>query len=330
MSAWNSLPRRRFFRRLLLVLALLWATPPGAASDPVAGWLRGELELQAAVDAGDTKELERLYSAPDSAGVVRGRALVALHPGAGAASGASRARLLEALRDPVPEVRAAAARVVGETRQRPLEREVLRLVAEDPDPRTRVLALQAVRPWTRQGHLYFLEEALNSDWPSVQAETLENLAGLEFRELPPEVTSRVEALAAPEAPPGVRRRALGALRNWHRLPLPFAQGVAADSAAPDALRLYALELSGTLHGTEGREQLLLDLLAAETSLPLAWAAFQGLTTETQVTVAFDEPLRRYLQRTAEHNTATEAMAAHLGRAGYRVDYRSGAWQISKR
>jgi hypothetical protein len=178
--------------------------------------------------------------------------------------------------------------------------------------------------------MYFLEEALNAEWPTVQAEALENLAGLEYRELPPEVSSRVEDLAAIAAPPGVRRRALGALRNWHRLPLGLAQGVAADPAVPDALRLYALELSGTLHGTEGREQLLLDLLASEASLPLAWAAFQGLRTEAQVTVAFDEPLRRYLLRTAARNTATEAMAAHLGRSGYRVDYRAGGWKIVKR
>ena len=100
--------------------------------------------------------------------------------------------------------------------------------------------------------------------------------------------------------------------------------------APDGLRLFALDLGHSLANTEGREQLLLELLESGVSLRLAWAAFQELAADTQATLAFDESLRRYLLRSGEQNTATEAMAAHLGRQGYRVDYRAGDWQISRR
>jgi hypothetical protein len=110
----------------------------------------------------------------------------------------------------------------------------------------------------------------------------------------------------------------------------LAQEVVADPAAPDALRLYALELGSQLQDTTGRETLLLELLEAGSSLPLAWAAYRGLSTDAQVTVAFDEALRRYLLRTSERNAATEAMAAHLVRTGYRVDYRAGGWEIRRR
>jgi len=323
-------PPLRIWRGMAVSLLLVLAASSSRADLSLGDTLRAELTLRAALRTGDRDALQTLYADPQGAGAVRGQALRALGSGADAHSAAARARLLEALRDPAAPVRAAAAQLVGETRQRPLEREVLRLVAEDPDPYTRVAALRAVRPWTRQGHLYFLEEALNAPWPPVQAETLENLAALSYRELPPEVIGRVEVLAGPDAPPGVRRQALGALHRWGRLAWPQLQAVVADSAAPDALRLYALELGGTLGTAEGREQLLRDLLDTGASLPLAWAAFRELTTGPQTTQAAVEPVRRFLENTAEHNTATEAMAAYLSRAGNRVEYRSGVWQIGNR
>lgn len=319
-----SLPRVLVSALLLAVLA----AGSGHAGQTLSARLLDRLAVDTALASGDRGALQALYATTERSGAARARALEALS--AGARGGAARARLVEALRDPAAEVRAAAARVVGETRQRPLEREVLRLVAEDPDPRTRVAALAAVRGWSRQGHLYFLEEALNAPWPEVQAAGLQNLARLQYRELPPEVSSRAAALAGAGSSPRVRRQALGALGSWGRLTWGQVREVAADPAAPDALRLYALELSRGLPVTEGRDELLLDVLASESSLPLAWAAFRGLSAGNQGAAGSEEAVRRYLLRTAERNTATEAMASYLGHAGYRVDYRAGAWQIGNR
>ncbi|GAB4278416.1 MAG: hypothetical protein Kow0092_34230 [Deferrisomatales bacterium] len=317
--------------------ALIWgmvavvAWPGGssrAASSPLAARVEAELRLDDALSRGDRLALERMAAEEALPGEVRGRALWALWCGPGAESAAAgRARLSPALGDPAPEVRRAAARAVARRGERALERSVLRLAAEDPDPEVRREALRAVRPWSRQGHLYFLEQALASPWPTVQAEALGNLARLPRGELPPAVGRTVRELAV-AGDPRARFRAFDALEAWGWLEWGPVRAALLDRGAPDPLRLRALEAGEALADPEEWRRVLLDLLAAESSRLVAGQAFRRLRQAGPADPDLPGTVARRLSHASQKDAATEAMAAYLRDRGYRVAYRAGAWAVS--
>ncbi len=329
----ERLPRRRSApaRRAAWVGLLLGAAPwvPHAGAVPLAPLVAAELELQGAAQRGDAATLHRLAWDPALPGVARGRALWLLYgPGEGAVEREARLELLRALGDPVAELRLAALRAVGARRVRVLEREVLKIAAEDPEPLVRVEALRALRPWSRQGHLYFLERALESSPDEVRAEVLRNLAEVSLVEVPPEMLARVRAEAADPGARAARMQAMQTLAAWGRLDWPVLRDAVADRRAPEAVRLAALGLSDTLAQSEDRAELLLDILAGDRSMHVAWASYLRLKEASQVSGDLTRAVAAFLADSGERNAATEEMAAFLRSRGGRAEFRAGEWQIA--
>ncbi len=312
---------------VLAAVGLILAAPTARAAGEAE--LVGELTLRAASAAGDVAALEALWRDRSVPGAVRGRALWAQVRGArGPLAPEVRELLVAALDDAAPEVRRAGARAVGRAGERVLEGRVLTLAAEDPDPRVRVEALEAVRPWTRPGHRYALGQALGTPWPEVHAQVLRNLARLSPRELVPEFLARARSLAEATNPPEVRTRALEALGTWGQVTEEEVRSALADPASPVLLRLEALRWSDTGPAVAGRDGVLLDWIRDGSSPRLAWEAFRRLRTVADPAVA--PAVARHLGDTPVENAATAAMAGFLREKGYRVEFRAGAWRVSAR
>lgn len=308
---------------------LVGAASPAAPPD-VGARAAAEVRLRALVEAADDAGLARLADAAAAPASVRARALVAQYAKVPPPLGQpERLRLLKMLGAPAPELRAAALRVVGQFRERSLESEALRLAAEDSEPEVRREALAAVRPWTRQGHLYFLQQALGAGSPYVQADAMQNVGRLGYREVPPDIVSYVQAATAPNQDNLVRLRALEALKSWGRLEWPELRDVLYEAEDSETLRLFALQASDAVAPPEERNRILLDILAADPSERLAWEAFQRLRRGGLDEAALPNRVARYLGFSGSRNTATEDMAGYLRSRGYRVEYRSGAWKVNR-
>jgi len=211
-----------------------------------------------------------------------------------------------------------------------LERAALKRAGEDPDPTVRIEALRAVRRWSRQGHLFFLDRAIRSSSPRVAAEALMNLSRISLLEVPPEILDRARLLAARSSTPQVQLRAFEALKNWDRLEWPMLRDVLADPAAPEALRVATVDLSEDVPGSEDRGALLLDILAGAPSPRLAWKAYRELRKSTEHEDQLPSASVRFLTESDERNAATEEIARFLRERGYRVEYRAGAWTVARR
>lgn len=307
------------------------AGPAAAARSPAEERLEAELRLRVAAEAGDAAVLEALYADGAGPAEVRGAALWLRRRGDPTPlSPAGRARLLAALSDAAPPVRQAALRLVGALGERALEREALRRAADDSDPEVRIEGLRAVRRWGRQSHLYFLEPLLGAPWTRVRAEAVANLAGIELRELPPEVVDRVRALASPGTAAVVREQAFLALRAWGRLEWEIVAEALGDRGASETLRLRALEISDALTRTEGREELLVEILDAAPSLRLAWEAYRRLASASAGRPALASSVARFLAGSGRRNSATDEMASFLRTRGYRAEFRAGTWHVAAR
>ncbi len=320
-------------RRWGWFLAALAASSATAAvgPTPTRERLEGELRLRVAVEAGDAAALEALHGSRTESGEVRGAALWLRHRGDPApVSPAGRARLLAALSDPAAPVRQAALRLVGVLGERTLERDALKRVAEDSDPEVRIEGLRAVRRWGRQSHLYFLEPVLESPWNRVRAEAVANLGGIALRELPPEVIGRVRTLAAPGTAAVVREQAFLALQSWGRLEWEAVAGALGDRTATETLRLRALEISDAMALTEGRDDLLVEILDAAPSLRLAWEAYRRLVAESAGLPELAPAVARFLAGSDRRNSATDEMAGFLRTRGYRAEFRAGTWHVAGR
>jgi hypothetical protein len=206
----------------------------------------------------------------------------------------------------------------------------LKRAGEDPNPAVRVEALRAVRPWSRQGHLFFLDRALRSSSPRVAAEALVNLSRISWRELPPEILNRTRLLAGRSATPQVQLRAFEAFKSWDRLEWPMLRDVLTDPEAPEALRVTAVALSKSLPENEDRGELLLDILVGAPSPRLAWKAYRELRESAEHEDQLPPASARFLTESGERNAATEEIATFLRDRGYRVEYRAGAWTVSRR
>ncbi|MBI5017636.1 MAG: HEAT repeat domain-containing protein [Deltaproteobacteria bacterium] len=318
-----------------VLLAVSWvllaaAVPaPATATEPGAR-AAAELRLHGLTAAGNEAGLGALAADAAAPPVVRGRALFALFSRRPLPlSQADRLRLLRTLGDASPELRGAALRCVGQARERTLESEALRLAAEDPDPQVRVEALRAVRGWTRQGHLYFLQQALGASSTAVQAEALKSLARLEFRDVPPDIVAYVQGCTGPNQPVEVRLRALEALKAWRKLDWAEVRDVLFEAEDSESLRLFAVAASDGVGPVDERNRILVDILSSDPSQRLAWEAFQRLRRAGGDESNLLKGVARFLAFSGRRNAATEEMAAYLRSRGLRADYRSGAWKITR-
>lgn len=317
----------------VLLLAAAWVLLGAAAppAPPDAGArAAAELRLRSLTAASDGGGLAALADDGAAPSAVRGRALLAEFERKTDPLGqADRVRLLKMLGDPAPELRMAALRVVGQRRERALENEALRLAAEDTDWRVRVEALRAVRPWGRQGHLYFLQQALGAGSPYVQAEALRSVGRLGYREVPPDILSYTQAATAPNQDTAVRLRALEALKAWGKLEWAELRDVLFEAQDSETLRLFAVQASDVGAPPDERGRLLLDILAGDPSERLAWEAFQRLRRGGGEDATLSQRVARYLTFSGSRNTATDDMAAYLRARGYRAEYRAGAWKVNR-
>jgi hypothetical protein len=317
------------------VFAVLLGTASPAAQAPpqardVGARVAAELRLNTLVAAGDSAGLRALTADVAVPPLVRGKALFALFCREPTVlSQEDRVLLLTAMGDPAPALRGAALRCAGHLRERTLESEALRLAAEDPDPGVQVEALRAVRGWTRQGHLYFLQQALGASSPTVQAEALKSLARLAFREVPPDIVAYVQASTGPNQPVEVRLRALQALAAWGKLEWAELRDVLYEAADSETLRLFAIEASDAVAPPEERNRILFDILSSDSSQRLAWEAFQRLRKAGRDEATLPKGVARFLAFSGSRNAATDDMAAYLRTRGYRAEYRSGAWKVTR-
>lgn len=311
---------------LLAIAAALGLAAP-ATSAVGSGRAAGAARVEAARD--DPATLEALLSDQGAGEGARARALLAL----GRAwptplPGSARLRLRNLLADPASPVRRAAVRLVRERKERPLEREVLKLVAEDPDPGVRAEALDAVEPWTRPTHLYFLEAALGSDDPGVRARAVRNLGRLAARDLRPELRGRIRQWVA-GGDPRVRAAALRTLAAWGELTDAALMGVLSDPDAPEFLVLSAVEVAQGRRSADLAEALT-GALEGATSLRVAWASFEWLRENAPTEQRVYPALARILDGETRTNRALETFARHLESAGYRVEHGKVGWRVLKR
>ncbi len=315
------------FAAVLLALLL----PAGDARPDAAGDLRVELRLRALIRAGHDGELLDFASDRNLPGNVRGRAFCeAFARREPPLSAGDRRLVLQALADPAPEVRRASLRSISRLGERTLEREALKRAAEDPAPEVRAEALRAVRPWTRRGHLYYLEEAVSSPSTIVQAEALRSLKLLEGRELTPEVLATVVSRTRPGNSAEVRAGSLDCLDGWGRLEWTTIRDILLEPRASLFLRLHALSLGRRLRDRGDFDSALLGVVGGEASSALVSEAFQQLRNNQAVESELASRLVQFLSYSRAREASTEAMAQYLRARGYAVEYRSGAWKVGGR
>ena len=97
----------------------------------------------------------------------------------------------------------------------------------------------------------------------------------------------------------------------------------------EALRLFAIQASDEVKETENRNPGLLDLLTRDPSHRVAWEAFRRLRTSGSEPAELPDRTARFLLYSNQWNAATFQMAAYLKTRGYRTDYRSGAWKVTR-
>lgn len=315
---------------LAVVWVLLGAASPAPEAPDLGARVEAELRLRTLEVAADPAGLAALAADASVPSSVRAKALFTLFSRKPPPlSQADRVQLLRVLSDPSPDLRGAALRAVGTLRERTLESDALRLAAEDPDPGVRVEALRAVRAWTRQGHLYFLQQALGASSPAVQAEALKSLARMAFREVPPDIVGYAQASTGPNQPVEVRLRALEALRAWGRLEWAELRDVLFEAEDSETLRLFAVEASDAVASGEERNRILIDILSGDPSERLAWEAFQRLRRAGGDEANLPKGVARFLAFSGSRNAATDEMAAYLRLRGYRAEYRAGAWKVTR-
>ncbi len=303
------------------VAAVLTLAGPGSRAQ-----VRGAAAAAARVEAvaRDPAALADLVGDTTPAPAVRARALLALgRLWAGPLESEARLLLARSLEDPSPRVRRAAVRVVGELGERPLERTVLKRVAEDPDPGVRCEALAAVERWTRPTHLYYLEAALGFGDPGVRAQALRNLGRLGVRDLRPDLVATART-ALRRGSPAERAAALGALRAWDRLGDEDLADLLQDPGAPEFLVLQALEAA---RGREGVVEAVADRLARSRGLRTAWAAFTWLRQEAPGHGRVAPAVARIVDGETRRNRALFEMAAYLKGEGYRVEQTPSGWRV---
>ncbi len=303
------------------LLGLLPAVAGGAPPEPGA-----VVRLERARAAGDREALWALADGPEVPEPVRARALLAACRGLRAPLGRdTRARLARALGSPSPRVRQAAVRAVGRSGARLLERAVLELLA-DPDPAVRAEVLDAVEPWTRLGHLYYLERALGDPDPRVRARAVRNLGCLDARDLRPELYRRVRETVG-KGTWAERDAALRALARWGRLDLAAVRDVLSDPRSAEPVLLTALALCRDLPSSRERDALVLDQIRRSRGFRVAWAAFRLLREGAAPQEEVGAEVARFLAGLPDRHAGARAMAAYLTSLGYRVEHAAGAWRV---
>ena len=305
-------------------LGLLPLAAGGAPRDPGA-----VVRLERARAAGDREALWALAGDPQAPEPVRARALLAACRGLRAPLGRNtRARIARALESPSPRVRQAAVRAVGRSGARLLERAVLERLA-DPDPEVRAEVLDAVEPWTRLGHLYYLERALGDPDPGVRARAVRNLGVLDARDLRPDLYRRVRDTVG-DGTWAERDAALRALARWGRLDLAAVRDVLSDPGSSEPVLLTALSLCRDLPPSAERDALVLDQIRRSRGFRVAWAAFRLLREGAGPQERVGAEVARFLAGLPDRHAGARAMAAYLVSLGYRVEYAAGAWRVGAR
>lgn len=328
---------RRVLAAWALSLLTLWGAASNAApaqaprlATPAGQLVGGELEFRQILSKNDPEALRAYYNDRLRLDVYRARALTALHPDSEKTLDAQdRTELMGALADPAPLVRFAAVQALGRSGDAAFARQILQLAAEDTDPYVRAEALRAARPWTKLSHLYFLEAALRAEAPEVRVEALRSLAELKDKEISPAFRERLLVYLSPEQPPAVRLAVLETFHRWNRLTWSLLKGILVETREPETLRLRALELSDSLpEAVRERQGPLTEMVSRESSVALAYGAFQRLKTIDRNDKTFLRGISRFLENTGQRNNATEEIAAFLRSLGFRVSYSVGAWQVA--
>ncbi|GAB6064347.1 hypothetical protein JCM30394_30800 [Deferrisoma palaeochoriense] len=310
---------------MIAFLVMLAVAAPVAASPASRAAAAARVEAARA----DPGALEALVADTAAPAAARARALLALGRGAGRSlSPRTRLFVKEALGDRAAPVRRAAVRLVREAGDRALEREVLKRVAEDPDPGVRAEALDAVERWTRPTHLYFLEAALASEHPEVRARAVRNLGRLARRDLRPDLVEAVRRTLE-RGTPAERASALRALAAWGEL---GDEDLAAVIAAPDEAEFVLLEALEAARGRAGPAlaDAVADALARAPSLRAAWACYAWLRENAPGRDPETPVLARILDGEVRTNRALEEFARHLQAAGYRVEHGKAGWRVLRR
>lgn len=317
----------------IALVACMWAAAGRCTDAPkpldAGAAVAADLEFRVLIAQADATKLQNYYQDLTRPDVLRARALRAIfRPKAGDFTADERVRLIAAMADRGSAVRIAAIQIIGQSKDQSLARQVLQIAAEDADTGVRVEAIRSARPWTRLSHLYFLETALNAESQEVRAEAVLSLGELQVRELSPALVEQVLKAARSDSSSLVRMAALDTLHAWRRLNWEMLRGMILDVTAPESLRVRALELSDDLpEAVQERPQLLVDLVGRESSVALAWGAFQRAKHSARNDRTFTQGLSTFLSNTGQRNAATEEIATFLRTTGLRVDYSVGVWSV---
>lgn len=326
----------RFGTSLVLALCLAVAMAAGAlARAPLTAVgiaVDAELEIERILAKGDMAKVRDYFTNKTKPGNHRARAVRAYYSLKKAPLNPQDSQILgDLLIDIEGPVRMASAQMVGDLKEQALSRQVLELASNDRDQGVRLVAIMAVRPWTRLTHLYFLEGALGAKSEVVQAEAIRSITLLSVREVQPALVERIQGMLASNHPPVVRRAALDAMKVWGRVDWEMLRQVIADGESPESLRAYAVEMSDSVpEAVVERTPTLIDIVMRETSINLGWWAFRRLKSVARNDRTFIQGLSRLLGSTTQYNTATAEMASFLRSSGVRAEFRQGGWKVGTR
>lgn len=326
---------RRTFTLCAALLFLLFAAGGAAARAPLTAVgiaVDAELEIERILAKGDMAKVRDYFTNKQKPGNHRARALRAYYSGKKTPLSAQDSQVLgDQLIDIEGPVRMAAAQMVGDLKELGLSRQVLELAANDRDQNVRLVAIMAVRPWTRLTHLYFLEGALGAKSEVVQAEAIRSITLLSAREVQPALVDRIQSMVSSSHPPIVRRAALDAMKIWGRADWEMLRNIIADADTPESLRAYAVEVSDSIpEAVLERTPTLIDIVLRETSINLGWWAFRRLKSVARNDRVFIQGLSRLLSSTTQYNTATAEMASFLRSSGIRAEFKQGGWKVGTR
>jgi len=333
----------RFFTNLVLTAVVFLLGLSSSSADGLKSRLKAEILLNKAKKASNLSTFETLYLSDNTSPEIRGKALTAMIAGVPPEDDAKekeqtsplvitedkRLKLLKAFQDADAPVRAAAVRLVGEAGDKVLEKNVLKLAAEDPDPTVNVEALKAVRPWTRPSHLFFLDKASSSSYPQVQAEALISLTQLYYEETPPEIVEHVKLLADSSPSNLVKLRAMQTLAAWKRLPWEDLRAFIVISKTNEELWIDALKLCAGYPPIQ-RNELLLDVIEKNKTSRGVWTAYEIMKNASTAGNEFPEALADYLTASGKDNAMNRDIADFLSQKGYRAEYGASGWVIYSR
>lgn len=317
------------------ILFLLGTAGGAVARAPLTGVgvaVDAELEIERILAKGDMAKVRDYFTNGQKPGNHRARALRAYYSAKKTPLGQEDGKILgDQLIDIEAPVRMASAQMVGDLKEQALSRQVLELAANDRDQNVRLVALMAVRPWTRLTHLFFLEGALGAKSEVVQAEAIRSISLLSVREVQPALVDRIQSMLSSSHPPIVRRAALDAMKVWGRADWEMLRQIIADTDSPESLRAYAVEISDSVpEAVLERTPTLIDIVMRETSINLGWWAFRRLKSVARNDRAFIQGLSRLLGSTTQYNTATAEMASFLRSSGIRAEFKQGGWKVGTR